>query len=467
MPGLGLAAEVESETAASVKAHLADGSVLLFPDGLRMHRSGEQRSLEGGGRSLALPDVFALEFYNDRLPLASLRQAADLAGPVSVEAWRSSPSLYSFDGKNFVLEAEAFSSNILAAAEADDLDRLESGVAAEGRYRLRVSNQAWETQYINALRMQAVDHAENVDVYPTRARQLVQVGPLAPIDGIRSRDGRCVSKLLSAPDGDFYQTAPEVARALTQRITRDWVEFEVRAPSGVRHFFVVMRVRNTQLSNVLLEDALLAGRGLETLDLLGGEGFRILEKWRLYRWVRRHMGMRLLVERGGKFRSVDRVGATGPSAWRDVVIKVPARGDDPIRARLSFLADSWHIDSVAVSFEGSDRVRSIKFPVRTLHDGQGTPLSIEPLRSDDREYFALYPGQSIEATFDVTPPPAGLRRTYFAETHGYFIKWLAPELLAGANRSFAPSNEDVFRAAQRWLTQSGLDEPTEPTNAPH
>ncbi len=327
-------------------------------------------------------------------------------------------------------------------------------MAIDGRYRLRLSNHAWETQYINALKLHAVDHAPGWEVLPTRKRELVRIGPTKALGRAISRDGREVSELLALRDEQQYRTASEVTRELTRSITYDWVDFEVQVPEGVREFFVALRVRNTLFSNVLLEDALLTGRGHQTIDLLGGERFRLLEMWRLRRWVNKQMGLRLLVDGRNGYRAVDRIGGTGPSAWRQVVVKVPARSAGPLGVRLSFLADSWLIDWVGVSFEGTDRVESQNLPLLALKSVDGGSISTQRLLEKDKHYFNLYPGETLEAIFSVGATPAHLQRTYFVETEGYLIKWLNPEQLAFSGRDFKPKNEDVFRAARRWLAQN-------------
>ena len=415
-----------------------------------------QTYLRGEGQSLAAPQIFALEFYNERLMEEALPRTATANGATTINARQSSASLYTHDGSRFILEGEAFSNNVLAAAEAEDLDLLEFGVAVQGSFRLRLSNHAWETQYVNSLRLLAVDHDARLEAVPTKDRKLLLLGPGAPLPRVTSRDGREVNSLLSARDENSYRTASTVTRELTHSIAQDWVEFEVQVPKGVRRFYVIMRARNTLFSNVLLEDTLLTGRGLETLDLLGGARFRPIEMWRLSRWVRKNLGLWVQVKRNGRYKSIDRIGGTGPSAWRNVVVEVPVRAAGPVRTRLSFLADTWEIDRLRVSFDGPGRAKPKTMPLTAMYTAAGAPMPSERLRAKDKRYFNLYPGETVEATFQVGPTPPGLQRTYFIETQGYFIKWLSPEQLIGTRRSFKPGNEDVFRAARRWLAKKEM-----------
>jgi len=61
------------------------------------------------------------------------------------------------------------------------------------------------------------------------------------------------------------------------------------------------------------------------------------------------MGMNVAVLDHGTWRPVAHLKDTGPVAWKDVAIVVPVLEPDRMRIRLTFPADNWRIDRLAIA----------------------------------------------------------------------------------------------------------------------
>src|SRR5262245_15464349 len=70
----------------------------------------------------------------------------------------SCPYVYSYDGSDYVLDAEPLSGAISKGLERNDLCRLDHVQAHDGRYELVVRNELEETQYLDGIRLRVVDH---------------------------------------------------------------------------------------------------------------------------------------------------------------------------------------------------------------------------------------------------------------------------------------------------------------------
>jgi hypothetical protein len=70
----------------------------------------------------------------------------------------SCPFVYSWDGSQFVFDAEPYGGAITHGLEKDDYSQLEHLREQDGLYRLRMTNEVDETQFTNLTELWVVDH---------------------------------------------------------------------------------------------------------------------------------------------------------------------------------------------------------------------------------------------------------------------------------------------------------------------
>src|SRR6185295_10392318 len=174
----------------SVKAHLKDGSTVIYPEGVTI--SGGMLRGEGVMEDITLTQqkkvqtipiesVAGMESYrtavkkSESILVSTLATAGAIAGGVAlaVAIFGSCPTVYSDDGK--VEEAELFSSSIAPLFEARDVDRLQARPNANGELRLELRNEAMETHYINHLQILETLHAPDEFVLPNIQNEVVAV----------------------------------------------------------------------------------------------------------------------------------------------------------------------------------------------------------------------------------------------------------------------------------------------------
>ena len=74
--------------------------------------------------------------------------------------------MYSWDGTQFVLDAEPYGGATMRALERTDVTELEHLVPSRGEYRLLLTNEMEETQQTNRIDLLVVDHAPGLTVAP-------------------------------------------------------------------------------------------------------------------------------------------------------------------------------------------------------------------------------------------------------------------------------------------------------------
>jgi hypothetical protein len=160
-----------------VKAHLADGSTVVYPQGIRV--SGDVIAPRSTARRFGplnenlpvglvpLDSVLGLETFhsNVNVPgsvvLSTLGTLAAFVGTVAlgVIIFGSCPTIYADSAGTPTLQAEVFATRISPLLEARDLDLLTARPDSDGVLTLEVRNEALETHYINHFELLEVRHA--------------------------------------------------------------------------------------------------------------------------------------------------------------------------------------------------------------------------------------------------------------------------------------------------------------------
>ena len=201
----------ESATATRIKsplkAHLKDGSTVVFRNGAMVSRD----SLTGDGsgstitnsvvraiHAVPMDSVVGVETFESKVNAAPT-VAASLAGAVvgafgaallAVAIFGSCPTVYADTGATAELQAEGFSYSIAPLMEQRDVDPLRVRADSTGRVRLELRNEALETHYINHIELLAMRHAAADRVVPDQRGQPVLVSGFTPVSSATDRAGR-------------------------------------------------------------------------------------------------------------------------------------------------------------------------------------------------------------------------------------------------------------------------------------
>jgi len=472
------AAPGDSVTVATpVKAHLIDGSTVVFRRGLRVvggmvSGAGMRYSLtlrdSTAVSGLTLDSVIGMESFQTVIDgpktllvstlatVGAFAAAVGIACAIDPKCFGSCPTYYSDSAGTLVLEAEGFSYSVAQLFEARDVDRLRFSTAPDGVVRLEVRNEAFETHFINHLELLEVRHAVEETVLPDELNRPLVARDLAPASSARDRSGRDVRALLAAPDGEVFRTdARALGRARVGDL-EDAIEIAVPAPPGADSVVVVLRLRNSLLNTILFYDIMLGDPGARSLDWVGHDLQQVGPAVELAQWYQKKMGMQIAVRGAAGFREVAHLKDTGPVAWKDVAIVVPVLERDSARIRLSFPADNWRIDRVAVAtrYRRPPPVVHVLTEVVDATDQPDTTARASLAAADGR-YLETTAGQRFTAVFEVgLAPPAGVAppRTFLLASQGYYTEWVRRGWLVAprATRTFVPSDTALAEAIARW-----------------
>ena len=454
-----------------VKAHLTDGSAVLFDEGLVASKG----MLKGAGKrygflradrpdsglvSVPLDSVVALEsitrgfsdagFFFGSIPPVSAGLAV-----LAVAIFGSCPTVYTGEGPDQRLEAECFSYGITKSLQCDDLDRMEFGKAAEGRYSIFVRNEALETHYINRMTLVTVDHPDSVEAFPTPEKDVLLFGKPADLLQAENRAGEDVLPLVRKRDGLAYRSGDSLVAELSRRMTRDWIDVSAAVPPGAKKINLAVRFRNTLMNTVLLYDVMLGSRGFRAVDWIESGVAYPLGALRMRSWYHRHFGMDVEIAESGRYEKKAHFADTGPIAWHQQAVEIRTAGSGTARIRLSFLPDNAAVDWIAVSFDdcGAAHLNAAPFAGIYGREGSRRDSLAARLRDGDDAFLITHPGDCFRFDYATGETPPGLSRSYFLKSRGFYIEWIRRDWLENPPDAspFAMNDESIRQTAVLWM----------------
>ena len=458
-----------------VKAHLRDGSTVLYRDGVLLARD----SLRGPGvrYGLTLGDSTDLSFVplDSVVAMESFRRATNGAPTVIVstlatgaglvaaavaafviacsnsDCFGNCPTVYGDTAGTWALQAEGFSYTLGPAFETRDVDRLAVHPDRDGRIRVEVRNEALETEYVNHLELIEVHHAVDETALPDPNGVALAARDLVPPTTISDAAGRDLRLLLALPDGDAFRTDDRTLAGVSPAGWDDAIYVVAPAPPRGDSVALVLRLRNSLLATLLYSDVMLGGRGARSLDWIGRDldgGVTALTRWQQQR-----MGMRIATWDGHRYREAARIRDSGPHAWKDLAVLLPVLERDSVRVRLTFPADNWRIDRVVFAMRARRPVVQTRAFGRLLDaDGREDSSALASVRLADQRYLRTLPGERFTAVAEVAAAAAEPARTFLIATQGYYEPWIRHDGLGVPDDTGTVESldTDLLKALRTW-----------------
>ncbi|MFC1563615.1 hypothetical protein ACFL6G_01705 [candidate division KSB1 bacterium] len=358
------------------------------------------------------------------LIMSAIQSSTDTDHPEPLEDSEiySCPFVYSFDGDQYIFDAEPYSGAISEGLQRTDICRLENLEPVDGEYRLLLTNEFDETQYTDEFKLQVVDHPAGVEVIPDAGGNLHTVkDPLKPLT-VEDKNGNSVYKWVSEKDYLLWESDLNTKDPDNSSDLRDTLLFTFPKPDDAKNAKLVVNsgsaLWGSSMPKKLLElmgtyseewkESLLTKVGRDSLTL----------------WQRREGVYRLQVKvwSNNTWTTRGEIKGEGPFKVEDRIVPLDLSGveGDNVKILLAPPSGFWLINSLALDYSQDIPVEINEISAKTMVGHSGADLR-DILESTDGSYYITPEiGQTAELTFPVPELKQGYERTVFAKVSGYY-----------------------------------------------
>ncbi len=333
----------------------------------------------------------------------------------------SCPFVYSWNGSEWVFDAEPYGGATTRGLERHDWGELEHLVAEDGEYRILVTNEVPETQYTNRLELAVVDHAPGTRVVADGEGgfRVVRsaVRPLEATD----ETGRDLTPWLAEEDRRVWEPEPDpLAPDLRTTITLTFPK-----PAGAERAVLLYRV-GTGIWGSYMIKAMLELHGDEVNGWYATIDSVPAAREALHQWNLREELYALKVEVEGKtgWEEAGVISGGGPFVLESRALPIDAESaeSDRLRLRVHPPRGFWALDAFSVAYGDGDEPLSVqRLAPERAEDRLGRDLRAA-LTAVDSDYYAMPSNDDrAEVVFRAPPPPAaGVERTVFLHATGWY-----------------------------------------------
>jgi hypothetical protein len=333
---------------------------------------------------------------------------------------QSCPFVYSWDGTQYVFDAEPYGGAITRGLERDDYSELEHLREQDGHYRLLLTNEVDETQFTNLMELWVVDHAPGLRVVSD------EKGNLRGYTGIRA--------LSAASDLDGHDLLPWL-RSTDRKI---WEPDAVSRPDGGLRQEIVLtfpKPEGATQANLIAN----AATGLwgsymikRMVELHGREAASWLASLdndrasvkALEDWGAREETYRLRIEvaepTGWELRGSLPPGGPLLAEDRVIPLDVSRVRSNQLRIRLRPPVGFWALNSFAVSYGEGEAVSVSHVGAKSATTWDGKDVLPDLAAIDDRYYPMPTNLDRAELRFPAPRRKTGMNRTVFLHSRGWY-----------------------------------------------
>ena len=333
---------------------------------------------------------------------------------------QSCPFVYSWDGTEYVFDAEPYGGAITRGLEKDDFSELGRLQEQAGLYRLKITNEVDETQLTNLTELWVVDHAAGTRVAADVRGNLHTLAAVQAPLSARDAAGHDLLPWLRATDRLIWEppAVPDANAKLQSDIVMTFPK-----PAGATQVKLVANAATGLWGSYMIKKMVeLRGRDVRAWYTEIDESQSARDA--LFAWeVREQLyALKIYVEEptGWVVRGI--LPGTGPFISKDRIVPLDVSHvhGDQLRIRITPPAGFWALNSFNVDYTPDRPVSVEKIKPSTAQDLQGQDVLPQLVAVDDRYYEMPNVGDTADLTFRAPPRRAGTDRAVFLHSRGYY-----------------------------------------------
>jgi len=335
----------------------------------------------------------------------------------------SCPFIYSFDGKEYVFDAEPYGGATCQGLKRTEWCGLQYLKDVNGEYKIRITNEVDETQHTDELKLVVVDHPAGTKAIADETGKIHTIAnPQIPFRAYDGKNRDILPKVV-ANDWIYWITRTDEKNPDRKGELKDELTFEFPKPVGVPQAKLYFNGCNTLWASQMVKRYLdLWGKEVtKSYEALNtpGPAYSMLAQWNereeLYR-------LQIRVETENGWKSKGTIVGGGPFVSEDKVyiLDVADVPGDTLKIKLNPPAAFWMINYLAVDYTPDLPLQTQEVEAAKAADYTGKDL-LAILSKTDNDYFVMpYIGDSAELLFKAPPKNRSLDRSIFLKASGYY-----------------------------------------------
>jgi hypothetical protein len=346
-----------------------------------------------------------------------------IAAGIAALLKESCPFIYSFDGEEYMFDAEPYGGATCEGLKRTEWCSLEYLEEADGLYKIMIKNEVDETQHTDEIKLLVVDHPQGVQAVPDEAGNIYTISqPIIPSEAYDNK-GRNLKFYVAENDWVYWTTSEEDKSVEKKENLKQELVFQFPKPEGATEAKLLFNGCNTLWASHMVK---------QFLELYGNEVDNYYAEMaakgpayaRTMHWNEREELFRLHIrvdtEEGWKSKGT--VVGGGPFVSEDRIYTIDLRDvpGDTLRIKLTPPAGFWQINHLAVDYTEDLPVDVTEIaPIEAMDDKNQDVLDI--LAYTDNDYLVMPEiGDSTQVTFLAVPQKPGMDRSYILKASGYY-----------------------------------------------
>ena len=329
----------------------------------------------------------------------------------------SCPFVYAYDGHEYRFVGETYGGAIFAPAERDDYLPLPTIQPENGQYRLKISNELKERQYTNLAELWVAQHPAGTQVLLDQRGQVQTLTSPLPPTQARTLAGHDCTAQLQDTDRSAYLFNEDAPGSAPNELTMTFAK-----PAAARHGKLVLHAQNSLWLDYLY------GAFIEKFGSYYNtwaaqqktQPAEINRQWGLDQSI----PLKVYVEAGHGWQLAETIPTVGPLAARDLVVPLDfaANATGQVRVKLECGFMFWEVDYAALDCSPNRVVSLDRCQLQSAITERGADARDQLAAADARYLQQFRPGTAVTLTYETAlpAPVAGMRRTAFLHTRGYY-----------------------------------------------